>query len=124
VSVTFKDRNQPKSGKEVHLAMSKKATYDTITRLLAKAIRLDNHLCIRLSTTPAASPGPQFVKRLSTMTLHEFLIGASSNNVLFYEILDIPITELDTKRFIHAMFLDVDLKDQVKLSRDNEIGTS
>jgi ubiquitin carboxyl-terminal hydrolase 7 len=111
--VTFKDRNQPKSGKEVHLVMSKKATYDTITRLLAKAIKLDNHLCIRLSTTAASSPGPQFVKRLSTMTLHEFLIGAVSNNVLFYEVLEIPVTELDTKRFIHATHLDIELKEQV-----------
>lgn len=62
------------------------------------------------------------VRRGPSITLQEMMPSpapVASNNVIFYEVMDILVTELETKRFVKTVFIDKVLKEYVKLTRRN-----
>ena len=72
-------------------------------------------LNIRLSSN-ASIHSKQSIKRSSSITLQEMLQYSYYNSplsVLYYELLDIPLSELDTKRFLKVFYLDRNYKDLV-----------
>ncbi|KAJ3105715.1 hypothetical protein HDU97_007692 [Phlyctochytrium planicorne] len=100
-----KETNRP----DVELVLSKKMVYDTAVQKLGERLNSDP-LKIRLSTSLSTTM-KQVIKRTPTLTLHEMLnTGYYSNvnapNVLFYEELEVNVSELEIKRFLKVSFID------------------
>lgn len=65
---------------------------------------------LRFTTIQASTGAPrQPVRRVPTMNLHQMLTGSSyysvSSNALYYEVLDMPLSELETKKLIKLVYL-------------------
>ncbi|KXS19866.1 cysteine proteinase [Gonapodya prolifera JEL478] len=95
---------------EFEIEMSKKTHYDDVAKKVAQQVGLTDFLKLRFSLAQNASVAPRnLIKRTPTTTLHEMLqhgYQSPLTSCLYYEILDIPITELDTKRALKVTFMD------------------
>ncbi|KAJ3342286.1 hypothetical protein HDU93_002759 [Gonapodya sp. JEL0774] len=95
---------------EFELELSKKTQYDDVAKKVAQQIGLSDFLRLRFSLAPTASVAPRnLIKRTPTTTLHEMLQNGYHSPLtlcLYYEILDVQITELDIKRSLKVAFVD------------------
>lgn len=120
VVVQFKPRElDPRlpehQNQEFELELAKKMPYDVVAERVAQ--RLDAEpMKLRFSTqTSQASASRNTIKRAPGVTLSTMLhqsYGPHNPNVLYYEILDIAITEFEVKKYMKITFLDSQLKEQ------------
>ncbi|TPX38452.1 hypothetical protein SeMB42_g06732 [Synchytrium endobioticum] len=99
---------------EFELVLSKKMGYDTVAQKVAHKLGRIDPMKIRFSSNAASSPSKQIIKRTTGLTLQEMLppqYPVPVSPILLYEILDISITELETKRYIKITVLDKGLKE-------------
>ncbi|KAJ3194436.1 hypothetical protein HK101_002705 [Irineochytrium annulatum] len=102
-----KDLNPPRP--DVELILSKKMTYDTVVQKLAERLKSDP-LKIRFSNQ-SGTVSKQVIKRSPTLTLQEMVQTGYYNPmmtpcVVFYEELEINVSELEIKRYLKVTFLD------------------
>ncbi|KAI9350734.1 cysteine proteinase [Obelidium mucronatum] len=110
--VTFRHKNKDKEAQlpDVDLILSKKMAYDAIVAKLGPAVNWDSAK-IQL-WTQQGSIAKQPIKRSATITLQEmanpgyYIPAQAAPTILHFELLDIPVTELDTKRYIKLSFVD------------------
>ncbi|KAJ3210298.1 hypothetical protein HDU67_005417 [Dinochytrium kinnereticum] len=99
---------------DVELVLSKKMVYDTVVQKLGERLGSDPEK-IRLSTNSVAN-AKQVIKRSPTLTLQEMLQTGyyspmMAPAVLYYEELEINLSELEFKRFLKVSFVDKSLKE-------------
>ncbi|KAJ3218779.1 hypothetical protein HDU67_004027 [Dinochytrium kinnereticum] len=105
-----RDTAQP----DVELVLSKKMVYDMVVRKLGERLGSDPEK-IRLSTQSVAV-ARQIIKRSPTLTLQEMLQTGyyspmMAPSVLYYEELEINVSELEFKRFLKVSFVDKHFKE-------------
>ena len=100
VTVRFKPKNDPQSA-GFELTMSKKMTYDQVSQKVAE------HLCadpmrIRFTTADLDTQAPKSIYRRNARALLKEMIPSSYAphplNLLYYEVLDISILDLETNK--------------------------
>ncbi|GES93025.1 cysteine proteinase [Rhizophagus clarus] len=106
---------RPKVKPEFDLVLNKKWTYDQVAGAVAAHLNTDP-LKLRFTTAHSTSGTPKnVIKRTTTQTLSEMLQTTYLSPpayVLFYEMLDISIVELETKKFIKVYWLGNTVKDE------------
>ncbi|KAI8854157.1 cysteine proteinase [Chytridium lagenaria] len=114
--VVFKPKPKESDVKrpDVELVLSKKMVYETVVQKLGERLGSDWRK-IRLSTNSVAS-SKQMIKPSPTLTLQEMLqTGYYSPmlapSVLFYEELEVNVSELEFKRFLKVAFIDHNFKE-------------
>jgi len=115
VVVSFKPKLKDREPKpEFDLVLNKKWTYDQVAGAVALHLNTDP-LKLRFTTAHSTSGTPKSVIKRNTNTLSEMLQTAYLSppaHVLFYEMLDISIVELETKKFIKVYWLGNTIKDE------------
>ncbi|TPX31523.1 hypothetical protein SmJEL517_g05139 [Synchytrium microbalum] len=99
---------------DFELVLSKKMAYDLVAQAVADKLGRMDPMKIRFSSNAATSSPKQVIKRQANMTLQEMIppqYQSQITPILFYEILDISITELETKRYIKVCVLDRSMKE-------------
>ncbi|KAJ3117728.1 hypothetical protein HDU96_005858 [Phlyctochytrium bullatum] len=109
-----KQKDRETNRPEVELVLSKKMLYDVVVQKLGERLGSDPNK-IRLSPNTAAS-AKQAIKRAPTLTLQEMLqtgyyTPMMAPTVLFYEELEVNLSELDFKRFLKVSFIDAHFKE-------------
>lgn len=115
VAINFSERN-PADTDDGHftLELSKKMSYDQIVAKVGEYLKADpTH--IRLSTVAASNNRPRgYVKKLQNQTLSTILSGAygysmstqsQRNDWLLYEVLELSLSELESKRLVKITML-------------------
>jgi ubiquitin carboxyl-terminal hydrolase 7 len=116
VVVSFKPKLKDRELKpEFDLVLGKKWTYDQVAGEVALHLNTDP-LKLRFTTAHSSSGTPKnVIKRTTNQTLSEMLQTAyltPSAHVLFYEMLDISIVELETKKFFKVTWLGNTIKEE------------
>ena len=73
---------------------------------------------LRFSMQSGQNNSRTVVRRTPTATLATMLqssYGPQTSTVFFYELLDISITEFESKKYVKVIFVDAQLKEQVGL---------
>lgn len=108
------------------MELSKKMTYDQMAAKVGEYLKADpTH--IRFSTVSATNGRPRaYVKKLQSQTLSTILSGPYSgysmstqsqrNDWLFYEVLEMSLNELDTKRSLKITLLSDGITKEVRTS--------
>ncbi|ORX89747.1 ubiquitin carboxyl-terminal hydrolase 5 [Basidiobolus meristosporus CBS 931.73] len=106
----FKDR-EPRP--EIELVLGKKMSYDTVALKLAEELKTD-HLKLRFtSVNPPTGAPKNIIKRTTGLVLNDMLqpsYMAPTQHVLYYEMLDVSILELETKKFLKVNWLGTNAK--------------
>ncbi|KAG9295196.1 hypothetical protein G9A89_006177 [Geosiphon pyriformis] len=109
---------KPKSEFEFELVLNKKMSYDAVANQVATHLKTDP-LKLRFTTATSGNGTPKtIVKRTTTQTLSEMLLPAYAGpptNLLFYEMLDISIVELETKKFLKVIWLGNTIKEETTI---------
>ncbi|KAG4301231.1 hypothetical protein PCK1_002541 [Pneumocystis canis] len=109
INVSFKPRFVDQSiTEEFDLVLSRKTTYDMLSFKVAEHLNVQpTH--IRFTTINSTTQMPKFtVKRVPSLTLQNILQPAylqSPLNTLFYEVLEISLSELETKKTLKIGWL-------------------
>ncbi|ONM37531.1 Ubiquitin carboxyl-terminal hydrolase 13 [Zea mays] len=89
------------------LELSKCSTYDDVVEKVAKQLRMDDPSKIRLTQHNPSSqqPKPHFIKYRSLNYLSDMLHNHNQMcDILYYDILDIPLPELESMRSLKVAF--------------------
>ncbi|CAO3672198.1 unnamed protein product [Umbelopsis vinacea] len=128
VTVQFKPRYGTETGGQFDLTLSRSMLYDVVAAKVGEKLNAAPQN-IRF-TAPGVSGSPKTVIRhLPSSTLLEMIQSAVYNGVnvptLFYEVLDIPLSELETKKQVKVTVLTPTLSDETTydlvLPKDNKI---
>ncbi|GBB88570.1 hypothetical protein RclHR1_01510021 [Rhizophagus clarus] len=116
IVVSFKPKLKDRDPKpEFDLVLNKKWIYNQIARAVATYLNTDP-LKLRFTTAHSTTGTPKnVIKRTTTQTLSDMLQTAylsPPTHVLFYEMLDISIVELETKKLIRVYWLGNTVKDE------------
>ncbi|KAG5518673.1 hypothetical protein PMAC_002642 [Pneumocystis sp. 'macacae'] len=109
INVSFKPRFVDQNiTEEFDLVLSRKTTYDMLSFKVGEYLNVEpTH--IRFTTVNSTTQMPKFaVKRAPSLTLQNILQPAylqSPLNTLFYEVLEISLNELETKRILKVGWL-------------------
>ncbi|KAH6696852.1 ubiquitin carboxyl-terminal hydrolase [Plectosphaerella plurivora] len=105
-------KSNPEKYPAFELVLSSKISYDTLSQKAAEQLKVPpTH--IRFFTVNAATGNPKVpVKRGATQTLQTILnptgfsqMNAQRSDAFYFEVLDIPLSELDTKKAIKVNLL-------------------
>ncbi|KAJ3333525.1 hypothetical protein HDU76_007055 [Blyttiomyces sp. JEL0837] len=99
---------------DIQLTLSKKMPYDLVIAKLADRLNADPNK-IRLSTN-ATIASRQIIKKTPTLTLQDMLQAGfynplSTPSVLYYEVLEVNIAELEIKRYLRITFVDAQMQE-------------
>lgn len=125
VTIHFRDRNLPDS-EEQHftLELSKKMFYDQIAAKVAEYLKVEpSHL--RFSGVTASTGKPRApIKRTMNQTLSAILspqytgFNAAASNIspdsLYYEVLELSLSELETKKIVKIIMLSDGITKEVR----------
>ncbi|CAN6586672.1 unnamed protein product [Malus baccata var. baccata] len=104
--VHFRSLEKPKE-EDFSLELSKQHTYDDVVEKLARQIGLDDPTKIRLTAHNCYSqqPKPQPIKFRGVEHLTDMLVHYNqSSDILYYEVLDIPLPELQGLKNLKVAF--------------------
>ncbi|ORY41889.1 cysteine proteinase [Rhizoclosmatium globosum] len=112
MTVIFKHKNKEKETPlpDLELVLSKRMNYDAVVAKLGPKVNWDSAKIQLFSQQ--GSIAKLAIKRSSTLTLQEmtnvgyYVPPGSTPTTLHYELLDIPLSELETKRFVKIVFID------------------
>ncbi|KAK4048743.1 ubiquitin-specific protease ubp15 [Microbotryomycetes sp. JL221] len=109
VVVSFKPKfEDPEPRQEFELCLSKKNSYDQMATKVAETLKHDP---LKLRFTQANGPGgapKTIVRRQGGMTVAELIqpgYMSSPSNLLYYELLDVSIIELETKKSLRITWV-------------------
>ncbi|ORX47578.1 cysteine proteinase [Piromyces finnis] len=91
---------------EFQLELLKTMNYDEVAKAVANYIKLDDPMKLRFYV---GSNNSEYIERKDDIKLNQLINGArfsANSNVIYYEIQDIAITEMEIKRFINVKFLN------------------
>ena len=114
----FPKKDEPRKPDEgFKLKISKRWSYDQVAAKVGAHLNVDPFK-IRFWANPTGGDVPKaIVKRVAGQTVQDIVL-ASFYNVTFvafwYEILDVSILELETKRLLKVTWLDANLKEGVR----------
>ncbi|PKY24462.1 cysteine proteinase [Rhizophagus irregularis] len=107
IVVSFKPRWKYQNSKhEFDLILNKKWTYDQLTGVVSIHLNTDP-LKLRFTTASFGTPKDD-IKHTTTQTISEMFQTANltqSAHILFYEMLDVSIVELEAKKFLKVAWL-------------------
>eukprot|EP00250_Pteridium_aquilinum_P011968 c20422_g1_i1 orf=525-3878(-) len=108
--VHFRRLDKPKED-EFSLELSKQHLYDDVTERVAQQVGLDDPSKIRLTSHNcyAQQPKPQPIKyrgveRLGDMLIHYNQVSNQMSDILYFEVLDIPLPELQGLKTLKVAF--------------------
>ncbi|MCO5571925.1 hypothetical protein L7F22_025676 [Adiantum nelumboides] len=108
--VHFRRLDKPKED-EFTLELSKQHLYDDVTERVAQRVGVDDPSKIRLTAhnSYAQQPKPQPIKyrgvdRLSDMLIHFNQVSNQMSDILYFEVLDIPLPELQGLKTLKVSF--------------------
>ncbi|KAK9465799.1 hypothetical protein V1512DRAFT_265394 [Lipomyces arxii] len=105
--IVFKPRLQTGEQEEFELWLSLKDTYQQLCQKVASHLKCDpTHL--RFTTTQLSGSIKTVVKATSTLTLSQLIHTGYSqihSNVILYEMLDLSLSELETKKALRLVWL-------------------
>ncbi|KAG8782435.1 hypothetical protein FRC12_020829 [Ceratobasidium sp. 428] len=118
VLIKFKPRYEETGLTEFDLVLSKKMNYDTLAARVGEHLRHDP---IKLRFTTASNTGQprQVLKRALNQMVAEILQPTYGNNqtsVLFYEMLEVSIVELETKRNLKIIWTGAHNREEATIS--------
>jgi ubiquitin carboxyl-terminal hydrolase 7 len=126
VTIHFRDRSNPDSEETgFSLELSKKMPYDQIALRVAEHLNVQaDHL--RFSGVTASNGKPRaFIKRTQNQTLATILtppytgytnsLSQQSSDSLYYEVLEMSLTELENKKMIRINLLSEGISKEVCL---------
>lgn len=118
VLIKFKPRFEDAGLEEFDLVLSKKMNYDTLAARVGEHLRHDP---IKLRFTTASNTGQprQILKRALNQMVAEILQPTYGNNqtsVLFYEMLEVSIVELETKRNLKVIWTGAHNREEATIS--------
>ncbi|KAG4101998.1 cysteine proteinase [Neocallimastix lanati (nom. inval.)] len=114
VIITFKERVDKenehfvpasKEFDEFQIELMKTMNYDEVSITVAEKIKLDNPMKLRFYV----ANNNEYIERREDIKLSNLINSirySPISNTIFYEIQDIAITEMETKRFINVKFLN------------------
>ena len=124
VTIHFKDRNNPDNEEgSFTLELSKKMLYDQIALKVAERLKAPaDHL--RFSGVTSTNGKPRaFIRRTPTLTLTNMVappysgyssgMALQSSDSLYYEVLELSLTELDTKKLMRVTLLSEGITKEV-----------
>lgn len=126
--VNFRKLEDPKE-EGCTLELLKDMTYDQVNEALAQHLKLDNPKFLRLTQHNAYSHQPQrtpikyqAINRLEQMLQH----GNHTNEILYYEVLDIPLDDLEKLKTLKVAFhndkTELASEHSIRLPRESTIG--
>ncbi|KAJ3381551.1 hypothetical protein HDU92_005262 [Lobulomyces angularis] len=100
---------------DIDLILSKKTLYDDFAKAAAEKLNCDPmKIMFSMSNNMSAAKG--MIKRNEKLTLNEMIPGLghypNNTNLVFYELLNMSITEFDLKRLVKVIFVDSSFKEQ------------
>ncbi|CAJ0637306.1 11152_t:CDS:10, partial [Entrophospora sp. SA101] len=99
--------------KEFELVLNKKMTYDAVAEEVGTYLNTEP---LKLRFTSATGAPKNIIKRTTTQSLTDMIQTTYSNNgtppLLYYEMLDVSIIELETKKFLKVNWLGTKVKDE------------
>ncbi|KAG8763667.1 hypothetical protein FRC11_014280 [Ceratobasidium sp. 423] len=118
VLIKFKPRFEDVGHEEFDLVLSKKMNYDTLAAKVGEHLR---HEAIKLRFTTSSNTGQprQVLKRALNQTIAEILqpsYGTAVVPVLFYEMLEVSIVELETKRNLKVIWTGAHNREEATVS--------
>ncbi|KAJ3095062.1 hypothetical protein HK100_005929, partial [Physocladia obscura] len=109
--VNFKPRQVPNINftAELELVVSKKMPYDQVVSKLAEKLGADPLKILLYTSAGMLTKSP--IRKNEKMVLQDMLNTGFYNqlmptSVLYYEVLDVEVTELETKKFVPVSFVD------------------
>ncbi|KAI8145421.1 hypothetical protein BJV82DRAFT_603604 [Fennellomyces sp. T-0311] len=125
VVVNFKPKLD-KQGKEISLKLDRRATYGHVARELAKALNADQHKLMFTTANPTTKQPKEPLSHSTRMTLetmipsmanaHEYAHAVSIDSipapVMYYDILDVNLADLESKKSIRVTLLHPTLRDE------------
>ncbi|KDN51670.1 hypothetical protein RSAG8_00216, partial [Rhizoctonia solani AG-8 WAC10335] len=118
VLIKFKPRFEEAGQEEFDLVLSKKMNYDTLAAKVGEHLR---HEPIKLRFTTSSNTGQprQVLKRALNQTIAEILqpsYGTAPIPILFYEMLEVSIVELETKRNLKVIWTGAHNREEATVS--------
>ncbi|KNC97639.1 uncharacterized protein SPPG_07108 [Spizellomyces punctatus DAOM BR117] len=123
VTITFKEKGKEREDAGVTIVLSKKMNYSTVAQALAKEIGAEPEK-IRLLSFTHSGVAPRSgtpIKFSQSWTLElafgpmfqprDIVPNEEINGILLYDLLDIPVAELETKRYLKVTFADTQNKE-------------
>ncbi|KAI9103187.1 cysteine proteinase [Phlyctochytrium arcticum] len=123
VTITFKEKGHEREEGGHTIVLSRKMSYQTVAQAIARELDADPRKVKLLSfmQNHAGTRNGNPIKYSSTWTL-ELALGAmfqprelvpneEIHGILVYELLEINVTELETKRYLKIAFVDIHNKD-------------
>ncbi|KAJ3261949.1 hypothetical protein HDU77_000537 [Chytriomyces hyalinus] len=108
--VVFKHKNREKevAMPDLELVLSKKMTYDSVVAKLGSAIKWDAN---KIQLFSQSGTTKQAIKRSPTITLQEmtnpgYYVSNAGVTTLYFELLNIDLSVLETKRYLKVMYVD------------------
>jgi ubiquitin carboxyl-terminal hydrolase 7 len=92
----------------INLKLSLKMTYDTVVQQLGKGLDFDPSK-LRLYQSSYRNEPKSAIKPSSDLLLKDMLIG--NGRQLFFETLDIPLSQLEGKRYVKVTYLTLESKE-------------
>jgi ubiquitin carboxyl-terminal hydrolase 7 len=120
-------KSNPEKYPAFELVLSSKISYDTLAQKAAEQLKVPpTH--IRFFTVNAATGNPKVpVKRGATQNLQSILnptgftqMNAQRSDAFYFEVLDIPLSELDTKKAIKVNLLSEGITKEVRSARQTQ----
>ncbi|KAI3924454.1 hypothetical protein MKW98_032655, partial [Papaver atlanticum] len=126
--VHFRSLEKPKED-DFCLELSKVLTYDDVTERVARHLGLDDPTKIRLTPHNCYSqqPKPQAIKYQGVDHLSEMLVHYNqTSDILYYEVLDIPLPELQGLKTLKVAFHHATKEDtivhSIRLPKQSTVG--
>lgn len=129
VMVEFKPKTD-KRGREVTLTLDRRASYNTVARELAKVLEADASK-IRFTTANTVTKQPKdvisYASRLSLEAMTPSMLNALDYAhsvglesipppILYYEVLDVNLADLETKKSLKISILHPTLRDETSVN--------
>nr|XP_043609008.1 ubiquitin C-terminal hydrolase 12-like isoform X2 [Erigeron canadensis] len=126
--VNFRSLDRPKED-DFCLELSKQHTYDDVVERVAQKLGLDDPSKIRLTPHNCYSqqPKPHFIKYRAADHLQDMLAHYNQiSDILYYEVLDIPLPELQCLKTLKVVFHHATKEEPVihhiRLSKQSTVG--
>ncbi|PVG02230.1 putative ubiquitin-specific processing protease 21 [Serendipita vermifera] len=114
VVIHFKPRDEIDTDAGFDLVLSKKMTYEMMAQKVGDRLKHD-HLKLRFTTTQPNGQPKQVLKRSLNQAVSEIIQTsylAHQTPTILYELLDVPISELETKRSLKVVWVGMHNKEE------------
>ncbi|CCA77798.1 probable ubiquitin-specific processing protease 21 [Serendipita indica DSM 11827] len=114
IIIHFRPKDEQSIEEGFDLTLSKKMTYDMMSQKVGDYLKHD-HLKLRFTTTQSNGQPKQVLKRALNQAVSEIIQPtylAHQTPTILYELLDVPISELETKRSLKIVWTGLHNKEE------------